>query len=112
MHRKHPLSPKVRVRRRRTQRPCSSRNLILFLAANPSGSNQLALDEEARATREELERSGHRTKFELVTRWAVRPLDLLRELRKIKPAVVHFSGHGRSGARGESVAGGLSSRDI
>jgi hypothetical protein len=42
----------------------------------------------------ELERSGHRDKFELVTRWAVRPLDLLRELRKLKPTVVHFSGHG------------------
>jgi hypothetical protein len=27
-----------------------------------------------------------------VTRWAAEPLDLLRELRKLKPTVVHFSG--------------------
>jgi hypothetical protein len=88
------------------------KHIILFLAANPLGIDRLALDEEARAIWEELERSGHRNQFELVTRWAVRPLDLLRELRKLRPAVVHFSGHGRSGARGESAAGELSSRDI
>jgi hypothetical protein len=28
--------------------------------------------------------------------WAAEPLDLLRELRKRKPTVVHFSGHGSS----------------
>lgn len=71
-----------------------TKHTILFLAANPVGAGRLALDEEARAIHEELERSGHRDKFELVTRWAVRPLDLLRELRKLKPAIVHFSGHG------------------
>ena len=32
--------------------------------------------------------------FEFQTRWAVEPLDLLRELRWLKPTVVHFSGHG------------------
>jgi hypothetical protein len=31
-----------------------------------------------------------------VTRWAVEPLDLLRELRRLRPTVVHFSGHGAS----------------
>ena len=29
-----------------------------------------------------------------MTRWAAEPLDLLPELRELKPAVVHFSGHG------------------
>jgi hypothetical protein len=70
------------------------KHTILFLAANPSGTDHLALDREARAIQVELERSGHRERFELVTRWAVEPLDLLRELRKLKPTVVHFSGHG------------------
>jgi hypothetical protein len=112
MHREHPSLPKARVPRRRTQRPSNTRKPILFLAANPHGANQLALDEEARAIWEELERSDHSNQFELVTRWAVRPLDLLRELRKIKPTVVHFSGHGYSGARGASASGELSSRDI
>src|SRR6185436_10962424 len=48
----------------------------------------------ARAIQVELERSGYRDCFELVTRWAAQPLDLLRELRKLRPSVVHFSGHG------------------
>ena len=48
----------------------------------------------------ELERSGFRDSFELVTRWAVQPLDLLRGLRRLKPTVVHFSGHGGRGAAG------------
>jgi hypothetical protein len=70
------------------------KHTILFLAANPLGTDRLALDREARAIQVELERSGFRDRFELVTRWAVEPLDLLRELRKLKPTVVHFSGHG------------------
>ncbi|HWO19635.1 MAG TPA: CHAT domain-containing protein [Kofleriaceae bacterium] len=77
------------------------KHTILFLAANPIGTDRLALDEEARAIQVELERSGFRDRFELVTRWAVKPLDLLRELRKLKPTVVHFSGHGASDAAGE-----------
>jgi CHAT domain len=70
----------------------SRRHTILFVTANHSDSNQLALDREARAIRVELERSGFRDRFELVTRWAMEPLDLLHELRRLNPTVVHFSG--------------------
>src|SRR5215468_7731675 len=76
-----------------------SKHIILFLAASPLGTTELALGREARAIQEELERSGQRDRFEFVTRWAVQPLDLIRELRKLKPTVVHFSGHGGSGGR-------------
>jgi len=71
-----------------------TKHTILFLAANPLGTDRLALDEEARVVRVVLERSGLWDKFELETRWAVQPLDLLDELRKLRPRVVHFSGHG------------------
>ena len=74
-----------------------TKHTILFVAANPLGTDRLALDEEARAIRVALERSGYRDRFALETRWAVRPLDLLDELRKLKPTVVHFSGHGGRG---------------
>ena len=73
---------------------------ILFLAANPTGTDRLALDREARAIHVELERSGARDWFELETRWAAEPLDLLRELRKLRPTMVHFSGHGGGSAVG------------
>jgi WD40 repeat protein len=79
------------------QRP-PMKHTILFMAANPLGTDHLALDREARAIQAELERSGFRDRFDFVTRWAVEPLDLLRELRKLKPTVVHFSGHGTAGA--------------
>ena len=61
-----------------------------------------------RAIQAELERSGYRGWFKLETRWAAQPLDLLRELRRLKPTVVHFSGHG-----GPSPVGtGATSRDV
>jgi hypothetical protein len=72
----------------------SQRRVILFLAANPAGMDRLALDREARAIEVELERSGHRDRFAFVTRWAAEPLDLLRELRRLRPTVLHFKGHG------------------
>ena len=48
-----------------------TKHTILFVAANPWGTDRLALDEEARAMQEQLERSGNRDQFELVTRWVV-----------------------------------------
>ncbi|HEX8114383.1 MAG TPA: CHAT domain-containing protein [Kofleriaceae bacterium] len=88
------------------------KHTILFLAANPLGTDRLALDREARAIQIELERSGFRDSFELVTRWAVEPLDLLRELRKLKPTVVHFSGHGGAGVAGAGDRAAGPHRDI
>src|SRR6185436_10341921 len=73
----------------------TKKHVILFLAANPPGTDRLALDREARSIHAELRRSGYRDRFDLVTRWAAEPHDLLRELRELKPTVVHFSGHGR-----------------
>jgi WD40 repeat protein len=80
-----------------------TKHTILFLAVNLRGTDQGALDpqakrdaldQEASAIRKVLKRSGYRDRFELVTRWAAEPHDLLRELRELKPTVVHFSGHG------------------
>jgi formylglycine-generating enzyme required for sulfatase activity len=73
------------------------KHTILFLAADPSGTDRLALDREARSIQIELDRSCHRDQLEFETRWATEPLDLLRELRKLKPTVVHYSGHGGQG---------------
>src|SRR5262252_1734228 len=72
----------------------TTKHVILFLAANPSDTGRLALDREARSIHVELKRSGYRDRFDFVTRWAAEPLDLLRELRELKPTIVHFSGHG------------------
>jgi len=67
---------------------------ILFLAADPSGTNKCALDRQAHDIHAELERSGWRDSVQLVTQWAPESLDLLRALRK-RPTVVHFAGTGK-----------------
>jgi hypothetical protein len=67
---------------------------ITFLASNPSASNRLALDEEARLIEEKVRNSKHRDKVKFRTRWAVRPEDLQQFLLEDEPAIVHFSGHG------------------
>jgi hypothetical protein len=71
---------------------------ILFLAANPTGTTPtpLKLDEESREIDKKIRASDHRDSLELITRWAVRPDDLLQYLNQFKPHVVHFSGHGSS----------------
>ncbi|WP_192580686.1 CHAT domain-containing protein [Micromonospora sp. AMSO1212t] len=71
---------------------------ILMLAANPLATARLAIDEEARQITERLRLSRDREVFELITCWAVRPMDLLQYLNQHRPHIVHFSGHGdRSG---------------
>ena len=67
---------------------------VLFLAANPQGTAQLALDEEIRSIEAKIRASDHRDALELVSKWAVRPDDLLQALNQHHPEVVHFSGHG------------------
>jgi hypothetical protein len=77
----------------------SVKRTILFLAANPSNSERLALDEEARAIETKLRASEYRDAIQFRTRWAVRADDLLQALNEDRPTVVHFSGHG-AGATG------------
>jgi len=67
---------------------------ILFLSANPAGTPQLKLDEEARVIEAKIRAADHRDSLELITKWAVRPDDLLQSLNQHRPHIVHFSGHG------------------
>lgn len=72
---------------------------ILFLAANPDGTERLRLDREARAIEEALRAGGLRDRFELQQSWAVSSAELQDSLLRYAPDVVHFSGHGEeSGA--------------
>jgi hypothetical protein len=61
--------------------PCRRRSAARdpILAAAPSGTDRRVLGQEASAIRSELKRGGCRERIELVTWWAVEPLDLLRE---------------------------------
>lgn len=67
---------------------------ILILAANPKNTAPLRLDEEVREIDAGLRQAKHRDRFNLIQRWAVRPLDLRRALLDCEPEIVHFAGHG------------------
>lgn len=67
---------------------------ILFLAANPDSTSRLDLEEELRSVENELRAVEYRDSILLTAAHAVRPDDLVRLLRKLRPAIVHFSGHG------------------
>ncbi len=67
---------------------------ILILAANPTNTSRLRLDEEVREITAALKRAKNRSGFEIVTGWATRVEDLRRALLEYQPTIVHFSGHG------------------
>ncbi len=93
-----PTAPAMTVYGPRLRDP---RQLILFLAANPSGTSRLALDEECAAIERELRMTSYRDDFELRSAWAVTVDEMARHLIEWQPAIVHFSGHG---AGSETVA--------
>lgn len=78
-------------------RPMPETSTILFLAANPDGTQRLALDHEAREIRSKIRAADHRDSLVFHTEWAVRPDDLLQYLNELHPQAVHFSGHGTAG---------------
>ena len=71
-----------------------TKHVILFLAANPSRSSPLALDQECAAIERELRMAVHREDFEFRSKWAVTVDEMMRHLGELQPAVIHFSGHG------------------
>src|SRR4051812_22758694 len=94
MRRSHSLSSKIGICRQHLQRTGKARKLILFLAANPDGASQLALDQEYAAIDSELRLAPNREDFELCSRWAVGVDEMARHLMELQPTIIHFSGHG------------------
>lgn len=76
-----------------------SRHIILFLAANPSGTTRLDLDGECAAIERELRMTAHRNDFELRSKWAVSVDEMMRHFNELQPTIIHFSGHGAGSRR-------------
>lgn len=66
---------------------------VLLVAANPLDTGRLALDEEMRLIQERTAQSPYAAEIEFVPVWAARADDLLREINRHAPTVLHFSGH-------------------
>lgn len=67
---------------------------ILILAANPTNTSRLRLEEEIREIDEGLRRANKREQCELKQKLAVRSRDFYRAILDYKPHIVHFCGHG------------------
>ncbi|MEM1252550.1 MAG: AAA-like domain-containing protein [Cyanobacteria bacterium P01_H01_bin.21] len=67
---------------------------ILVLAANPSDTPKLSLDEEVRSIQRSIQLSQERDQFQIISEWAVRTEDLIQTLVSHQPHIVHFVGHG------------------
>lgn len=67
---------------------------VLFLAANPTGTSSLQLDEEARSIQQKIRMADYRDSVRFESRWATRSSDILQAINETNPTVVHFSGHG------------------
>ena len=80
---------------------------ILFLAANPTGTTRLRLDQEAHEIDRALQSAEFRDHFEVRQYGAVRITEVQEYLLRHKPNIVHFSGHGSSSGEiiMESISG-------
>lgn len=67
---------------------------ILFLAANPSKTSHLRLDQELREIQNGIQRGNLKNELSLKTLWAPRPVDIRRAMLDYMPNILHFSGHG------------------
>ena len=72
---------------------------ILILAANPTNTAPLRLEQEIREIDEGLRRANKRDQYKLQQKWAVRSRDFYRAILDYQPNIVHFCGHG-AGADG------------
>ncbi|MEG4796628.1 CHAT domain-containing protein [Microcoleus sp. LAD1_D1] len=67
---------------------------ILILAANPTNTVPLRLEQEIREIDEGLRRANKRELYKLEQKWAVRSRDFYRAILDYQPHIVHFCGHG------------------
>jgi CHAT domain len=93
-----PKPSKVSRTTARPPRPAPSRHVILFLAANPSETTRLALDEECAAIERELRMTMGHDDFDFRSKWAVSVDEVMRALNELQPTIIHFSGHGGGSA--------------
>lgn len=71
-------------------------DVVLYLAANPSGLDKLKSDRELREIREKLQRGKYRDRFTFEPWTAVRLDDISQALLDFNPNIIHFAGHGDS----------------
>jgi hypothetical protein len=72
----------------------ATRMKLLFVAAGPRDETRLRLDAEHRDIKARLRASTARDQTVIETALAARPTDLVDELNRFQPTILHLSGHG------------------
>jgi hypothetical protein len=67
---------------------------VLFVAAGPDDQPRLRLDAEHREIRSRIRSSTARNDVAIDTALAARPTDLIDELNRFRPTILHLAGHG------------------
>lgn len=67
---------------------------VLFIAVNPGDTARLAIGEEHRKIREALLAVSAYDRFDMIVEHELRAEEFSATLRRHRPDVVHFSGHG------------------
>jgi hypothetical protein len=67
---------------------------LLFVAASPEDELRLRLDSEHRDIRSRMRSSTARDEVVIETAFAARPTDLIDELNRSRPTILHLAGHG------------------
>jgi CheY-like chemotaxis protein len=83
-----------REREQRRRKLVDSSTVILFLTANPLGTNRIGSDQEFHDIDYALLGTEFGNQFDIRSFGAVRPSDLQSYLYRYRPKIVHFSGHG------------------
>jgi len=77
---------------------------VLFLTASPKNASQLQLGTEIRKVKDGFRSATQRDKFEFISEPAVRITTITSAMMRLKPEIVHFSGHG-TGEKGLVIEG-------
>jgi hypothetical protein len=67
---------------------------VLFVAAGPADEPRLRLDAEHREVKSRIRSASARSDVVIETAFAARPTDLIDELNRFRPTVLHLAGHG------------------
>jgi hypothetical protein len=89
-----PVLVKEQERSNKEQR-IIEKQVVLFLASDPTDAARLRLGEEFRKINEKIRLSNYRENFKLeLPQFSARPEDITQALLDSRPKIVHFSGHG------------------
>ncbi len=84
---------------------------ILILQANPRDTVSLRVGEEVRKIKDELARTAQRDRFSIISEPAVRIHTITGAMQRVRPQIVHFSGHG-AGVEGISIENEIGEEEL